>query len=588
MTYIFNWNPVPKITALVISILCAIFALTACEPKPFEEVEGEVQVFTAERVTDLLSAPPETVLIAFKGTKVTKMELRDVFDRLYNRPKQDDTRELASRAVTRTVLYRNYLYLDAVKESMEVSPDIRSAWEAKIPLWTGKYYSKKLDADVNIDDAVARATVPSTGFVMTIRQIVLLELGEAQRIRERAAAGEDFAKLATDHSVGPASENGGLLTEPIITGLPHHYGAEIISRLEFLEKGEVSTVIPTGLGYNIFFMEDKRPLLPEEIDNMVEGAKNRLLALAVDSLKGKIPEKYPLKPVEGSLEKALETGDGSIVLGTVGQYEITWDWMQKVVLTLWPKGQEAVASTSVNTWWSRIREVAPDLAMREEAASQGVLEEKEYKENLDRAWKDALVQTALDRMNKKSEPSDEEIFSFYIHSSGQADSPEAIFSVRGVRGLATRDVAEDVAKDLKRELPLEGLVKSSDSKGGPEVLEGTYREGDFSEKAILTLEMTPVGDVTKPLDEKTGWAVYKVLGKKRGDLQPFEKAYAQVKNSIQQDSLKRTNMAIMERGAREYPADYLVEAGLVGEMIEEWLDARKTIRGISPSKGSFH
>ena len=71
-------------------------------------------------------------------------------------------------------------------------------------------------------------------------QILLVQTRqEAEELRKRIQAGEEFAKLAARHSIDPSAAGGGFLN-----ARPSDLRAELRSRLEGLKPGEVSPVFP--------------------------------------------------------------------------------------------------------------------------------------------------------------------------------------------------------------------------------------------------------------------------------------------------------------------------------------------------------
>lgn len=537
----------------------------------------------------ILKTPPETVLLSFEDVDVTKAELRDAFLALFNKPTAEDTRKKAQGRVMEAVLFRNYLYREALGRGLSTDPEIQAGWEARIPLWTGKFYARTLDEKVTIDEAVARAVVPSTSQVIRVRQVVLEDLDQAQIVRKRALDGEDFSELARTFSTGPAAEKGGMLSDPIITGVASHYGEDVTRRLGYLEEGDISTVIQTGLGYTIFRVDEKRNLSKDEIQAMVD---DRILKLKLDAagiMKMKILENNPLEFVPGALEKAIKTGDEDTVIANVGDYPVTWGWMKKVVIHLWFQGKEAASSTSVSDWEKRVKEVAPDLALLGEAISEGFLEKNvTYRENIQRARKDALVRTAYAEMRKNAEPSDEEVFAYYMESAVGEGSEEGVYSLEGARGLESEAAAKSVYEKLAAPNYKKNLGSLLEPGSAGERLSGTYRESMMEKDEVATIERTPAGTVTAPFESEGKWSIYRVLAKRRGEMPPFDSEFGRMKKSAWEKRIAEDKGNVVARGLASAPPEFRVDKSLVYEMIGEWLDARKTLKGISPSTGTYH
>jgi peptidyl-prolyl cis-trans isomerase SurA len=83
-------------------------------------------------------------------------------------------------------------------------------------------------------------------------------------LRERALKGEDFAKLVEESSEAGTKANGGLIG-PILT---EELNPAIAGVLEKLKPGEVSDVIRTSRGYQIFKMETRTAAEVEAFDKV--------------------------------------------------------------------------------------------------------------------------------------------------------------------------------------------------------------------------------------------------------------------------------------------------------------------------------
>jgi peptidyl-prolyl cis-trans isomerase SurA len=95
---------------------------------------------------------------------------------------------------------------------------------------------------------------------------------EAERVRQRAVAGEDFTQLARTVSKGPSAQEGGDL------GWLRH--GTIDRRLEevafALKPGEVSQPVRAGPGIHLFKVEERRTAGAKSFDEAKEEIRNRL------------------------------------------------------------------------------------------------------------------------------------------------------------------------------------------------------------------------------------------------------------------------------------------------------------------------
>lgn len=91
-----------------------------------------------------------------------------------------------------------------------------------------------------------------------VRQMVLATAEEAQVIRRRLAAGEDFGKLSAEASHAPNADAGGEIGELVQGTLP----AELDHAIFSLDPGEISEPVRGPSGYHLFQVLELRPVGP--------------------------------------------------------------------------------------------------------------------------------------------------------------------------------------------------------------------------------------------------------------------------------------------------------------------------------------
>lgn len=129
-------------------------------------------------------------------------------------------------------------------------------------------------------------TVPAEA---TVREIVLLAEGdaaarrrdEAERVRARAAAaGADFAAIASELSEAGTKSNGGLLGTVKKGDL-----AEPIDKLAFsLAPGEVGSVVTMPYGYNILKVDSRTETRVKSLDEVRDEVRRKLESEKYDTL----------------------------------------------------------------------------------------------------------------------------------------------------------------------------------------------------------------------------------------------------------------------------------------------------------------
>ena len=110
------------------------------------------------------------------------------------------------------------------------------------------------------------------------RQILVDTREEAEDIRARLAKGEDFAGLAKKHSQSPDGERGGDLGYFDAAAYPEVF-AEACAKLK---KGEISEVIATPYGFQIFQLLDERPARQRSLEEVSDAIQKRLREEKVD------------------------------------------------------------------------------------------------------------------------------------------------------------------------------------------------------------------------------------------------------------------------------------------------------------------
>jgi peptidyl-prolyl cis-trans isomerase SurA len=94
----------------------------------------------------------------------------------------------------------------------------------------------------------------------------------AEKLSARARAGEDFAKLARDHSQGPSAQEGGDLGFLRRGTLQ----ADVDKAAFALKPGEVSTPVKTKFGYHVIKVEERRGGKPKAFEDVKEQIRDRL------------------------------------------------------------------------------------------------------------------------------------------------------------------------------------------------------------------------------------------------------------------------------------------------------------------------
>ncbi len=112
--------------------------------------------------------------------------------------------------------------------------------------------------------------------VMALRHIMVHNAAEAEKLRERIAAGESLQSLVKEHSKSLDRLNKGLLGRVRRDEFERIFNmkASDVDQLYRLEKGEGSAVIPEEGGrYHLFEVVEKQPAIPFSIVNKIQDKK---------------------------------------------------------------------------------------------------------------------------------------------------------------------------------------------------------------------------------------------------------------------------------------------------------------------------
>jgi len=156
------------------------------------------------------------------------------------------------------VIDQKLLTQEAYRIGLQDDPEIRKAvgnfeTVAVIEHLVGKEVKEKSKATDEEIDTVYEWNLDEG---VLARQIVVDSKEEAESIRKRIQAGEDFEAIAREKSISPSKIFGGLLP-PLGWGAMDPEWEKVVFGLP---PGEVSPVFKSAMGYEIVRLEEKRPL----------------------------------------------------------------------------------------------------------------------------------------------------------------------------------------------------------------------------------------------------------------------------------------------------------------------------------------
>ncbi|MFV1957129.1 MAG: peptidyl-prolyl cis-trans isomerase [bacterium] len=573
-----------KTVLFATSITFLLVTIVSCE-KPVFQVEKPLTGDDLDiTVAELSRALPGEVVIRTGKAQITKQELRDAFMDLFAKPTTEDTYEKVAKSVLSMAMSRNYIYMEAVERKLDVDPDIWFKWEILSNFWLGDFFMERKFREIKVEKEVLDAFSPPDAHAFKLLQITVQSLAAAQDLKNRVADGQDFAELARKYSIDPAAPNGGVLKNIQVMGMGNLYGDEILKRMVAVEEGELSAILATPMGYTVFRVVEKRPLNEKELTTIRRRKEAELRSGLMESYLVQVREKFPLKIMDENLEQALNNGTKDIIVAGVGEFDITMNFLSGYTTYLMAS-VDRPRDRNPDAWKRVLFKMQTGLALSQEAVTQGMKDDEAVKENMERVRKYSLASTLLARLSEDREPTDKELYRFYLESAGQSGAGGA-YSIEGITGL-DQDKAGKISDLLSSGRSIQNIINDISLPGRAEQIAGTFSESDFDEETLIAIEKTPAGEVTPPISQDGSVSVYRVLAKSRGELPPFNEAYESLKERYRQERVQNARDGVIIAMNKKYPPEYLVPREAVDKLIGQWLDMQKALRGVSPP-GGFH
>lgn len=250
--------------------------------------------------------PSDKVLARVGHVNITERDLKERLADIpeYYRPQYTTPEgriELLEKMIQEEVLYQA-----AQDAGYDRNPEVVETVErVRRRTMVQKYFQNEIEAAVEVPEDDIRAYYDEHDEMfqrrgrVKFRHIMTKTRRAAEKARERALAGEDFARLARELSVDQATREAGGLTAsiPIGQGLPSAgMGAEFIKGLLKWNVGEVTDVLRSDKGWHVIRIEEKvepgkRPL--EEVrDEIVRTLKPAAVKEHFDETYAQLKKRY--------------------------------------------------------------------------------------------------------------------------------------------------------------------------------------------------------------------------------------------------------------------------------------------------------
>lgn len=169
------------------------------------------------------------------------------------------------------------------------------------------------------------------------------------------------------------------------------------------------------------------------------------------------------------------------------------------------------------------------------AKDSGVEEDAEYIQQLERAKKEILTQTAISKVIAQANVTDKEVEDYYTANKEMFKLPEMV-SAKHIL-VETEDKAKEVLNKINEGMSFEEAAREfsscpSNAQGGDL---GKFNRGQMVpefEEAAFTLE---IGKVSEPVKTQFGYHLIKVTEKIESGIKAFDEVKATIKNSLLQE-----------------------------------------------------
>ena len=412
----------------------------------------------------------------------------------------------------------------------------------------------------------------------TLSQIVVANEQDALLLRERNLAGEDFAQLAKDYSLGPGAENGGFVgSSPV--GKIHWWVEEM---LFVMKEGETSMPVRTDSGWTLVKIMKKRKIVPDEdreyASRRVRGIKEykgrdvlkeqierdinlQIFTDAVNLAYNSLPEDVPFEDIVNykvtrdnapALKIEEQYLDMIICQYDDGSYTLRdfTDLYKAASLVERPRrqyGRENIVQLLKKVIYDKILPVYAEEVAR-------VLEIPEVKKNYDNRREQYLVYRLYqDQIEDEVTVTIQDMREYYdnnkdfIHTKERRDYQVIVLEKEEVARMVEKRARDGENFDkLVREFSKDPSVKENMGKTGL-VYPGNYLEYDG-----VAFSLAAEGDVSDAFEISRGWAIVKLLKIEPGRLPSFEEASA----TIKQELTGKKGEALLQEKLKKWSEDY--------------------------------
>jgi len=215
------------------------------EMNPDTDKKGKI--VTDEELQEALKTVLENMIkdymiISYGEKKGIEISNKDLVRKFELRKKKINPKVFENLLNEKNIPYSRYRQMVETQIRVQHIMDKELAKDINVTLADVRNYYYKHGSDFRVQERVR------------VRQIVMASLDKAQEIYDRLSKGENFAKLAINHSISPDRAQGGDLGYFAKGTFPKEFDEACFK----LKKGEMSPIVKSDYGYHIFKVLDKK------------------------------------------------------------------------------------------------------------------------------------------------------------------------------------------------------------------------------------------------------------------------------------------------------------------------------------------
>ncbi|MBI5905613.1 MAG: peptidyl-prolyl cis-trans isomerase [Deltaproteobacteria bacterium] len=503
---------------------------TAGEKKPrgghILEIEGE-RSLTPDDLRAILSREDLRHNAAFRGGKVARDQAVEEF------------------------LVRKLVLLDAKATGFDRSEPLATQLETARMAWISNLYKQNVIDNLSIPDRDVAGRLPRNWEMRTFGEITLETPEEAEKIRRRVAAGEDFESLAREHSISPSAPKGGNLRP--VDSLSRTVLPEIIDKeLWDMPVGGCTPVFPSPLGWgHAFACVRKIEQIPaadreeyaREMRHRIRGERSREILEGLD--------RTFRKEVDEEAIRKFDSLSPDAVLGKVNGKPVTRRYFE----AYFQARPKLTPPTTAEARKSNLEGILSELGYFQIAEGTGIDRIPEFRKSYAEYRAGEVNQAYYARMYAPMKVTDAQAKAFY------EENRETIRQQAGVVARVIVMEGEKEAWDLhgrldRKEIGFEEAVKKHSADAKSKKAEGKIgflpadgRSVPAAYKAALEVKE---GAISPPIDFKGKYYIFRVDERKTDRVLTFDESKAQIRRYLLDKAKKDAYDADVKRLKAKY------------------------------------